>query len=386
MKQVYWFILPLGFIGIVLTFTALQQSSQAVIEKTNIAENLIREEKWNQAVQQFEKEIILHPKSAELYLQLGILYEDHLADDLKAGRNYEKFLELQPQSEKAEMVREWINELQGGSVPDSSGLNISEIKRKLILAEKQLQTTLKDQERLNSKIDEYKALNQKMEVSVQEKNDQNDDLRNELIKLRNQKQQIDVLQKDLDKTKNIYAAKLNQLQKVSEDLTQSQITIEEFKKQFVDAEKEILDLQDKNQSLQSEMEKLKKEKKSSSPRENYRTSYATVMENGKLKDRIKSLEAKNVRYYAIIGSLKAANGDLRRQLLQTSDSSKSSESGSQMRKYKVKKGESLRTIAIQLYGNKDKWILIYNANRDRINNPDLLTPGQVLDIPSDLEE
>jgi nucleoid-associated protein YgaU len=383
MKQIYWFVIPVVFIGSVLAFTALQQSSQAVrIEKPNIAENLIREEKWNQAVEQFEKELVLHPNSAETYLQLGILYEDHLADDAKAAKNYRKFLELQPKSEKAEMVNEWINELQGNRVSDTSQLSMNELKRKLALAEKQLQTALKEQERLNSKIDQYKGSLERLEASVQEKSDRNEDLHNEILKLKDQKQQLDVLRADLNKTKDLYAATRGQFQRTSEQLMQSQVIIEEFKKQFVDAEKEILDLEDKNQNLQNQLEELKKRGRSSGVRDNYRTSYATTLENEKLRDQIKSLEAKNLRYYGIIGSLKTTNGDLRRQLLQTRGDIRSGG----MKTYRVKKGESLRTIAIQFYGNKDKWMLIYNANRAEINNPDLLTPGQVLNIPSDSEE
>ena len=53
------------------------------------------------------------------------------------------------------------------------------------------------------------------------------------------------------------------------------------------------------------------------------------------------------------------------------------------RKYQVKPGESLRTIATTFYGNKDKWVLIYNANRRQIEDPDILTPGQILVIPQD---
>jgi len=379
-KQIYWFIIPVVFIGSVLVFTALQQSSQAVrIEKANIAENLIREEKWDQAVEQFEKQLVLHPKDAETYLQLGILYEDRLADDARAAKNYRKFLELQPQSEKAEMVNEWINELQGSRVSDSSQLNVNELKRKLTLTEKQLQTALKEQERLNSKIDNYKSSLERLEISVQEKTDRNEDLSNEILRLKDQKEQLEVLRSDLDKTRNLYFSTRNQLRSSSEQLAQAQVTIEEFKNQFVDAEKEILDLQDKNQNLREQLEVLKKRRAPSLSRDNYRTSYTAVLENDKLKEQIKTLEAKNLRYYGIIGSLKTANGDLRRQLLQTQgDQTKEG-----LKKYRVKKGESLRTIAIQFYGNKDKWILIYNANRSEINNPDLLTPGQVLNIPSD---
>lgn len=49
--------------------------------------------------------------------------------------------------------------------------------------------------------------------------------------------------------------------------------------------------------------------------------------------------------------------------------------------YKVKKGDCLWTIAKKLYGNGSKYTVIYNANKDKIKNPNLIYPGQVLTIP-----
>jgi len=53
--------------------------------------------------------------------------------------------------------------------------------------------------------------------------------------------------------------------------------------------------------------------------------------------------------------------------------------------HKVKKGECLWYIAgySEVYGNPLKWPLIYKANKDKIKNPDLIYPGQVLVIPRD---
>ena len=51
------------------------------------------------------------------------------------------------------------------------------------------------------------------------------------------------------------------------------------------------------------------------------------------------------------------------------------------RTYTVVSGDSLSKIAKHHYGDAAKWHAIYEANRDKIKNPDLIYPGQVLTIP-----
>lgn len=48
--------------------------------------------------------------------------------------------------------------------------------------------------------------------------------------------------------------------------------------------------------------------------------------------------------------------------------------------YTVQKGDTLWNIAQRTYGHPD-WQTIYNANRDKIVNPNLIYPGQVLTLP-----
>lgn len=48
----------------------------------------------------------------------------------------------------------------------------------------------------------------------------------------------------------------------------------------------------------------------------------------------------------------------------------------------VKSGDSLSKIAKSELGDANKWKAIYEANKDKIKDPDLIHPGQVLDIPS----
>jgi nucleoid-associated protein YgaU len=51
--------------------------------------------------------------------------------------------------------------------------------------------------------------------------------------------------------------------------------------------------------------------------------------------------------------------------------------------YTVAKGDSLSKIAKKVYGNANRWREIFDANRDQLDNPDLIQPGQVLKLPAD---
>lgn len=50
--------------------------------------------------------------------------------------------------------------------------------------------------------------------------------------------------------------------------------------------------------------------------------------------------------------------------------------------YEVNQGDHLWGISGKSYGNPYKWPLIYKANSDKINDADLIYPGQVLDVDS----
>lgn len=54
------------------------------------------------------------------------------------------------------------------------------------------------------------------------------------------------------------------------------------------------------------------------------------------------------------------------------------------RTHRVRNAETLSTIAEAYYRDPAKWILIYQANRHYIANPNQLDPGQVLVIPHEL--
>ena len=50
--------------------------------------------------------------------------------------------------------------------------------------------------------------------------------------------------------------------------------------------------------------------------------------------------------------------------------------------YTVKSGDCLWNIAKKQLGNGADYTKIYNLNKDKIKNPNLIYPGQVLTLPS----
>ncbi|MDR6093035.1 LysM peptidoglycan-binding domain-containing protein [Stenotrophomonas sp. SORGH_AS_0321] len=49
--------------------------------------------------------------------------------------------------------------------------------------------------------------------------------------------------------------------------------------------------------------------------------------------------------------------------------------------YTVEKGDTLSKIAKQHLGDANAWKKIFDANRDQLDDPDRIQPGQVLKIP-----
>lgn len=50
--------------------------------------------------------------------------------------------------------------------------------------------------------------------------------------------------------------------------------------------------------------------------------------------------------------------------------------------YTVKPGDTLSHIAQAHYGRASQWPRIFDANRDQLDDPDRIRPGQVLKIPA----
>lgn len=65
-------------------------------------------QRYTEAAQEYEKALELEPFNADICYNLGILYDDRIKDKKRAVVYYQKFLELSPEGEDAQKVRNWI--------------------------------------------------------------------------------------------------------------------------------------------------------------------------------------------------------------------------------------------------------------------------------------
>ena len=66
----------------------------------------------------------------------------------------------------------------------------------------------------------------------------------------------------------------------------------------------------------------------------------------------------------------------------TAGSSSAAATSAQVHNYTVKAGDTLSKIAKEHLGDANAYMQIFEANRDQLNDPDKIKPGQVLKIPA----
>ncbi len=70
------------------------------------------EQRYEDAVKEYEKTLELEPFNADVYYNLGILYDGRIKDKNKAVFYYQKYLELSPGAEDAQQVKNWITKVK----------------------------------------------------------------------------------------------------------------------------------------------------------------------------------------------------------------------------------------------------------------------------------
>ncbi|MCD8011654.1 MAG: LysM peptidoglycan-binding domain-containing protein [Lachnospiraceae bacterium] len=95
---------------------------------------------------------------------------------------------------------------------------------------------------------------------------------------------------------------------------------------------------------------------------------------------VKFIIATEIKIYTV-GELKNSSSN-KRSSSKSKKSKKSTKTGTTTRTYTVKSGDCLWRIAQSLLGKGSRYTEIYNLNKDKIKNVNLIYPGQVLTIPA----
>jgi len=69
----------------------------------------VRQRDHKGAAEAFERALEANPRSASAHFELGLLFEQHLNDPATAIYHFQRFLKLRPTSDKAEIVRQRVN-------------------------------------------------------------------------------------------------------------------------------------------------------------------------------------------------------------------------------------------------------------------------------------
>jgi hypothetical protein len=67
---------------------------------------------YDQAVTEFKTALGFNPKNALAHFNLGIIFDDYFKDKENARYHYRSYLELDPLSDDADSVREWLKSLE----------------------------------------------------------------------------------------------------------------------------------------------------------------------------------------------------------------------------------------------------------------------------------
>jgi len=315
--------------------------------------------RYREAIASFLEAKRLDPEAPEPYMRLALIYEECLHDSAMALHYYRRYQKVEKDNVKKEEVRGWIVQLEreageagegrrtatlpgeeasdgeaGTAVPGSVGSNGPSDTAISVPIEESL--AYKDlQARLTSALSEIRRLKAQAEPEA-----------NPSEKLAEAEQRVKKLQSE----KELLA---KNLQNARADVLRNQQTV------------------------------LQEQKKTDTLRNAYEAQIADLKRglNTGETEQIARLEKTVKTYAATLSSLQKVNDELRKE--NASLRSRLRRAGGLARRHTVREGETLKKIAAypSVYGDSKKWVVIYQANRDKVRDPNTLKPGLVLVIP-----
>lgn len=111
------------------------------------------------------------------------------------------------------------------------------------------------------------------------------------------------------------------------------------------------------------------------------TNFTATEEGGDVGTVHYTLEMKEYRTVTVKKLVTKISPTTTKKVTKTETPKKRTSNQKKTRTYTVKSGDCLWNIAKKFYGNGAQYTKIYNANKSKIKNPNLIYPGQVLTIP-----
>jgi tetratricopeptide (TPR) repeat protein len=96
------------------------------------ARRLCEQQDFPGAAEFYNKALLVNPEFANAHLELGLLYENRLADPISAIYHYRRFLELRPDSDKKQLAEDFIERAKlslAAKLPQSSIVDSNELTR-----------------------------------------------------------------------------------------------------------------------------------------------------------------------------------------------------------------------------------------------------------------
>lgn len=328
--------------------------------KTTDLESLLRagqeqmqEARYREAVGIFEKASRLYPHAPEPYLRLALLYEECLPDPATALRYYRKYQQAEKDPVKRDEVGGWIRQLEQRVAKAAGG----DVK--------------------------VSRLSQVGDAGVMPRVEfpaggGSPGSRQETAELE--------LRDGLDKAPQ-------QL----EDVKSLRIPEGEILEKLAAAERTVEQMRAENESLTSELRSARLRIAEFESGEKDRQIARLVTELQEARRALESAEAGKAKADAEIAELNKAAATYAATLSSLQRDYDRLKGGAatpraappthvkQARTRTIRAGETLKSIAASpsVYGDSGKWILLYQANKEKIRNPNRLTPGQILVVPPD---
>jgi tetratricopeptide (TPR) repeat protein len=130
--------LPYAFAVVFVLLTACERSAPvsdaAAEQEVNYlrAKKLYEQQDFPAAAEFYKKTLSANPDFAKAHLELGLLSDDKLGDPIAAIYHYRRYLELRPDSEKRQLVEDFIERAKfslAAKLPQSPVVDVGELTR-----------------------------------------------------------------------------------------------------------------------------------------------------------------------------------------------------------------------------------------------------------------